>query len=310
MKVVHVAVAIIENHFGEILVAKRPDHLHMGGFWEFPGGKLEPGETVLGALRREIREELALEVHDAAPFLKIPYQYPDKKVLLDVWLVIGFSGQPQGREGQEIRWVKKNKLRELEFPPANRHIFTALSLPDRLLVTGGFIDMDDCKCHIEHAITVHGIRAIQLRAHHLGREEYSALARCVMPLCDANGVALLLNTSVDGFVQGAGGIHLSGTRLLAQEKRPIPDDVLLGASCHNEAEVAHACNIGVDYICLSPVLPTISHPGQMHLGWAGFSSLIANCPVPVFALGGIADVDLHRAKAAGAYGIAAISAWW
>ena len=92
MKSVHVAVAVIKNDNGDVLIAKRPDHLHMGGFWEFPGGKVEAGETVLQALQREIREEVALDIHAAQPLLRIPFQYPDKHVLLDVWCVTGFAG--------------------------------------------------------------------------------------------------------------------------------------------------------------------------------------------------------------------------
>ena len=84
MKTVHVAVAVIENSAGDFLIAQRANHQHMGGYWEFPGGKVESGESIFAALQREIREEVALEIKSATPMLKIPFSYPDKKVLLDV----------------------------------------------------------------------------------------------------------------------------------------------------------------------------------------------------------------------------------
>ena len=141
-KTVHVAVAVIENASGEILISKRLDHLHMGGFWEFPGGKVEAGETVLQALQREILEEVALDIHAAQPLLQIPFQYPEKRVLLDVWHVKNFSGIAQSCEGQKVLWIPRNELRNYEFPPANRAILTALKLPDQLLITGYFSNTD------------------------------------------------------------------------------------------------------------------------------------------------------------------------
>lgn len=129
MKVVHVAVAVItvEDKAGKkILIAKRPDHVHKGGLWEFPGGKVEDAETVLEALTREIKEELDISVLNAAPLLKVQHDYSEKSVLLDVWEVTLFSGSAVGNEGQPVVWVSVDQLNGYQFPEANRPILDVL----------------------------------------------------------------------------------------------------------------------------------------------------------------------------------------
>lgn len=310
MKTVHVAVAVIENTNGEMLISKRPDHLHMGGFWEFPGGKVETGETVLQALQREIREEVALDIHAAQPLLKIPFNYPDKQVLLDVWRVTDFSGVAQSCEGQQVLWIPRQQLNHYPFPPANRAILTALQLPERLLITGEFSSVEECIRRTLNAVEQHGIRAVLLRAHQLTPVEYMQLADELVQLCQQRDVQLLLNTDAAGFIEPADGLHLTAERLLACKERPISEHKLLGASCHNRAEIEHALMLGVDYITLSPVLPTQSHPEQSALGWEGLQGLLQYCPVPVYALGGLADRHRQQAKSLGLFGVAAISTWW
>jgi len=119
---IHVAVGIVRNNSGEVLIAFRDQHKHQGGLWEFPGGKVELGESVSTALSRELEEELNLEVLHASPLLKIEHDYGDKKVLLDVWQVEEFQGQARGMEGQTIRWITPEKLPDYEFPAANLEI--------------------------------------------------------------------------------------------------------------------------------------------------------------------------------------------
>lgn len=125
-KRVHVAVGVISDGGDRILIARRAEHLHQGGLWEFPGGKVEVGETVEEALCRELREELAIEVVAQQPLVMIAHDYPDKSVLLDVRLVSVFSGRAQGREGQPLRWVDVAALPEFEFPAANRPIIAVI----------------------------------------------------------------------------------------------------------------------------------------------------------------------------------------
>ncbi len=315
MKTVHVAVAVIENPAGEILIAKRPNHLHLGGFWEFPGGKVEKGETVLAALQREIQEELALYIEAAEPLIQIPFVYPETKnnpektVLLDVWRVRRFSGAPQSCEGQDFLWINTNDLHLFDFPAANRGIITALQLPARLLITGEFSDNAECVQRTQTAIQKHNIQLVMLRAHALSATNYQKLAEQMRECCHALEAKLLLNAGAECALSGADGLHLSANHLFACTHRPV-NHVLLGVSCHNAAELQQAINIGADYVLLSPVQKTATHPSAPTLGWKAFATLAAQSPVPVFALGGLMEKDIINAQKYGAQGIAAISAWW
>lgn len=120
-KVIHVAVGVILRE-QQILLALRNGKQHQGGKWEFPGGKVEQGETVEQALKRELQEEVAIDVTASSAFMQLEYAYPEKTVLLDIYLVTGFDGEPEGREGQPLRWVEIAELGSIEFPDANQPI--------------------------------------------------------------------------------------------------------------------------------------------------------------------------------------------
>lgn len=123
---VHVAVGVIkldESYF----LTKRLTTAHQGGKWEFPGGKVEAGESVYQALHRELHEEVAIDVLSCLPLIKISHDYGDKKVLLDVFVVDNFTGQPQAQEGQEEGWFTLAEFSTLEFPAANQQIIDELS---------------------------------------------------------------------------------------------------------------------------------------------------------------------------------------
>jgi 8-oxo-dGTP diphosphatase len=127
MKAIHVVAAVIHSPARDrILIARRPDHLHQGGLWEFPGGKVDKGEEALAALRRELREEIAIAVEEASRMMAVEHRYPDKAVYLDIWEVHRFAGEPRGNEGQEIAWVAPERLADYAFPEANRAIVRAL----------------------------------------------------------------------------------------------------------------------------------------------------------------------------------------
>lgn len=127
MACIHVAAAVIFGSDDRILIARRPDHVHKGGLWEFPGGKVEKDESVRVALVRELQEELAITVLSAEPLLKVRHDYPEKSVLLDVWKVTDFNGEARGNEGQAINWVSFGQLDEYQFPEANQPIIDELA---------------------------------------------------------------------------------------------------------------------------------------------------------------------------------------
>ncbi|RYY03589.1 MAG: Nudix family hydrolase [Gammaproteobacteria bacterium] len=310
-KVVHVAVGVIVGADGNILIAKRPDKTHQGGLWEFPGGKVEENESLFEALKRELHEELAIQIAATEPLIKIRHDYGDKIVLLDVHKVTEFSGEPKGNEGQPIVWVNPNELRDYEFPAANQPIITAIQLPQRLLVTGKFNGVDDFLTRIEDALKK-GIRLVQLRMN-----ETEVIFKVIEPineLCNKYSAGLLVNTSPSIFAQLKSreniGLHLNSRQLFNCQLRPVAENILLSASCHNQSEIEQAEKIGVDFIYLSPVLATKSHPHLEGIGWELFSQLVENTKLPVYALGGMKEKDLEVSVAHGAQGIAAISEWW
>jgi len=122
IKQVHVAAAVILDNRGNIFLSKRLSGVHQGGLWEFPGGKVEQGESVEQALERELYEELDIKISSTQPFISIPFDYPDKSILLDVFTVNQFDGVPFGKEGQETTWVELAAITHLEFPEANQPI--------------------------------------------------------------------------------------------------------------------------------------------------------------------------------------------
>lgn len=310
---VPIAVAVIPDAAGErVLLARRPDHVRHGGLWEFPGGKQEPGEDIPAALARELREELDLEVASARPLLRIPHDYPSLSVELHVWIVDRWNGKPRGMEGQALEWVPVNALAQRAFPEANLGIVTALQLPEVMAVTP---DLPHYEAEFETAarrLLASGTGIVQFRSRRADtRARTVALAR-LAPLCHAAGARLLVNGTVaEMHACGARGLHLPADRLMALERRPLPPPFLVGASCHDERELAHAEALGVDLALLGPVQPTTSHPGAPVLGWERFRDLLrGGRRMPVYGIGGLVPADLDRARRAGARGIAMIGSLW
>ncbi|WP_049723585.1 8-oxo-dGTP diphosphatase MutT [Gilvimarinus polysaccharolyticus] len=131
MKQVHVAVGVLTDPSGKILIAKRPQATHQGGLWEFPGGKVEQGESVQQTLTRELYEELDVHCSEFLSVIQVSHDYGDKQVLLDVYRVVTFTGKPIGKEGQPLCWVTVDELDHYDFPAANYPIISALQRPIR-----------------------------------------------------------------------------------------------------------------------------------------------------------------------------------
>ncbi len=310
-KVVHVAVAVILGDDGRVLLARRPEDKHMGGLWEFPGGKVEAGEDIKLALNRELREELDIEVSVFSPLIKIRHDYPDKSVLLDTWVVSGIQGEPKGNEGQLIQWVEKDRLNGYEFPEANKVILRALQLPDRYMITGYFEEKETLFNRVSTALD-NGIRLIQFRAHWLEENEYLRLAQELSGVVQAAGGTLIIKGDFSLLSEPwCHGLHLTSLQLTLPakpEKRHV--DQLLVASCHDEQQIKDAEAMAVDMITVSPIKPTSSHPQAIPLGFEQAANLTDVAKVPVFWLGGMGLGDIEVACQSGAQGIAAIRSFW
>jgi len=315
-KLLHVAVGVIVNTDGKILIAKRPLSAHQGGLWEFPGGKVDAGETIEQALVRELHEELAINVLASQPLIQIRHHYPDKSVLLDVHKVTQFSGIPVGNEGQPVQWVDAKALPNFEFPAANRPIISAINLPEKYLITGTYRDEDDFIARLNKALA-QGLSIVQLRIADFNLNTHQSLLNKTLAAVNQASARLVVNCSLAEFARIVAflpeqnlGLHLNSHHAAAIHQRPVAPEVLLGVSCHNAEEIIHAQQIGADYLVLSPVLPTNSHPSVQSLGWELFSTLVEQSNVPVYALGGVGDEHLTVARSCGAQGVAGISAWW
>jgi len=307
----HVVAAALSDEAGRLLIARRPWHTHQGGKWEFPGGKVERGEAPLDALARELDEELGVRPLACEPLITVLHDYPDKRVRLEVWRIRGFEGSASGLEGQEVRWVAQSELDAFEFPGANLPVITALNLPDRYLITPDPGPDTAAFLRALQRAMERGVSLVQFRATNLDGDDYTDLAPQVLDICRSAGAKLMLNADPQrALALGADGVHLNGIRLRALRNRPLPRGFLVGASCHHPGELRLANSCGVDFAVLSPVKETPSHSGARHLGWRTFRDYCLRARMPVYALGGVGENDIPRARACGGQGIAAIRGLW
>jgi len=306
---VHVAVGVIECD-GKILLSRRLGSAHQGGKWEFPGGKLEPGESVVQALIRELQEELGITPTDYCPLIRVCHEYPDLGVLLDVWKVSQFSGEAYGREGQVIQWCSPECLDDYEFPSANLPIITAARLPNRYFITP--VEVSSASPLITMLQSAFSeCRLLQLRLPAVDADEYSAIAKEALMRCSEKKCGVMLTSSPQEVERlGAAGLHINSHRLMQLKQRPIARQFWLSASCHHPKELVKAEEIGADFVLLSPVQPTQSHPSASPLGWNTFAQWVDSVNIPVFALGGVSAGDLECARTHGAQGVAGIRGFW
>ncbi len=307
----HVAAAALVNADGEVLLSRRHADSHQGGLWEFPGGKLEAGESVEQALRRELHEELGVGLGDHRPLIRIIHHYDDRSVLLDVHLVHEWFGQPHGREEQPLAWVLPEAMRDYPMPAADVPIVNALRLPSTYLITppelgepGAFMR------RLEHNLQS-GASLLQLRLFGLPDDELVRIGRDVRALCHAHHAGVLLNGDpAMAEAIGVDGLHLNSRALYRYQTRPLGDSKLLAVSCHSLDDLRQAHRLAADFAMLSPVLPTRSHPDADPLGWEAFAALADEAQMPVYALGGMSPELLPEAWQHGAQGVAGIRGLW
>lgn len=296
-----VAVGVVSNAQGEILIAYRPESVHQGNRWEFPGGKLELGETAEAALIRELKEELGLTVKRARLLIAINHQYSDLRVKLWVWKVDEFVGPVCSNEGQVIRWVPVETLKHYSFPAANNAIVNAIQLPSRYAIMG-----DDDLLALQRTLirfVENDVKLIQLRTKLLSTADMQKMLEFATLVCKENKVILMVNSDLCVGDTSVANLHLTSKDLMAINQRPKVTG-WVAASCHNYRELQHAEAIGVDFVVLAPVNRTATHPDAKPLGWERFQRLVAQVNIPVYALGGMMDPDLSLAYENGGQGIA------
>jgi len=286
---------------GAVLLAQRPPGKAYAGYWEFPGGKLEPGESPAHALARELHEELGISVRTASPWMVREFVYPHAHVELNFFRVYAFDGEPAGHDGQAFAWQDPDAISVAPLLPANTRVLAALTLPTVYGITCATdVGIDTFVERAQRAIA-EGVRLIQVREPDLSLRD--ALVRRLLQATVGTAARVVVNGSVDDARRlGCAGVHWTAQRLSAASSRP--HDLLVGASCHTRSELAHACSLDIDFAVMGPVLATPTHPDAHPLGWAGFAAAIERTRVPVFALGGLQPADRDTAVAHGAHGIA------
>jgi len=306
---VDVAVAVLIRSDGAALLAQRPASKVYSGYWEFPGGKIEPGEPVPEALRREIREELGIEIERAYPWITRVFVYPHAKVRLHFYRVYAWRGEPRALEHQAIAWQRPDAIELDPLLPANGPVIRSLMLPAEYAITrAGEIGLEPFLSRLEARLQG-GLKLVQVREKTLTHRELEEFARRVMALAHAHGAKILVNSDAALAREiGADGVHLTATLLRSSSARP--DFPWCGASCHSSEELRSAELLGVDFAVLGPVRPTPSHPDAVPLGWERFREIARDPGVPVYALGGIGPRDLEQALSCGAHGIAMMRGSW
>ena len=309
MALTRVAAAVILRADGSVLLAQRPAGKPYAGYWEFPGGKLEPGESPRHALDRELAEELGLTVRRAAPWLVQEFVYPHAHVELNFFRVFGYDGEPVGHDGQAFAWQRPGAFDVAPLLPANTRVLAALALPATMGISLAEEIGEAAFCERAGRAFAAGLRLVQLREKSWPAARREALARALVPLAHAHGAKVVVNGEADEATRaGADGVHWTSQTLARATGRP--DRMLVGASCHTRDELARAASLGVDYAVVAPVRATPTHPDARPLGWDGFARTIAGTRIPVFALGGLLPADLDDALDHGAHGIAMRRGAW
>lgn len=319
--VTEAAVGVIQHDNGMVLLGERPAGKPWAGYWEFPGGKIEPNETPAQALKRELQEELGITVTRYYPWLTRTYSYeakydakgvlesPSKTVKLHFFIVTEWIGDPVGLENQLTSWQNPEKINVGPMLPANAPILTGLGLSPIYAITnlkelGESLFFERLKTALEN-----GLMMIQVRENQLSPQGLRLFSEYVIELAAPYEAKVFINSDINTAQQlGATGVHLSSQKLMQLQTKP--EGLLCGASCHNLSELSRAADLGLDYVMLSPVQATLSHLDAQPLGWAAFNQFISGYSLPVFALGGMQMEDLHTARQNGAHGIAMQRAIW
>lgn len=316
-KIIHVAVAILqkknEDGFSQFLLASRPQGKGWEGWWEFPGGKIEDGETPEHALTRELAEELGIKPTITQPWLTRLYEYPAlsqkgqhspaKTVLLHFYFVTAWQGEISPCEGQQLSWQFADNITVEPILPANIPIIKALALPPVYAISNVAEMGENAYLDALKAALNKGLRLVQIREKHLTKDEFFRISQHIIALAKSFNATVLISQDIALARDiGAQGVHLPSQSLLLLKTKPA--GLMVAASCHNAAQLAHAESLGLDFVVLSPVKSTQSHPEIDAIGWEGFAELAQTTSLPVYALGGMTLPDLPIALSYGARGVA------
>jgi len=296
--VIEVAAGVLLRADGSFLLAQRPAGKVYAGYWEFPGGKIEPGEPPAQALARELHEELGIDIGEAYPWLTRVFTYPHGTVRLRFYRVISWHDEPHPREDQAIAWQRPEAPLAAPMLPANAPVLASLALPAEYAITAaGRLGTAQMLARLERALE-RGLKLLQVREPEMDDAGRRLFTEQAIGLAHRYGCKVLTK---DRFA-GADGIHFTAAGLMQLQEKP--PEGLAAASCHTRAELERAMQLELDFVAVGPVRDKAA------LGWNGFAELVAGSSIPAYAIGGLSPADRQEAWRAGAHGIAMIRAAW
>ena len=309
---IHVACGALRDAHGRVLLVERPLGKIAALKWEFPGGKIEPGETPRAALDRELHEEINIRVTQARPLTLFTHEYAERKVTLHTFLVTAWDGDVHGCESQRLAWALPQAHQGLDVLPTVGPILTALELPQDYVFTAP---------DATEAAIIKGLQWIdrgtllRIRLPHLDRKAYKALAARVIAAARPWGVRVVLDRGEALSRElGAAGVHFPQAELMGMEASDLSQvavkNLLRIASCHDFASLETAAGLALDAAVVGPVKDTATHAGAAPLGWSRFQELAGATRLPVYAIGGLSPDDKPEAFKHYAQGVCGISAYW
>jgi 8-oxo-dGTP diphosphatase len=298
-KVIEVAAAVLQRTDGAFLLAQRPAGKVYAGYWEFPGGKIEPNELAPAALARELHEELGIDIGPTYPWLTRVYTYPHGTVRLSFFRVHEWEGEPHPREDQAISWQRPGAALVAPMLPANAPVLASLALPAEYAVTAASqYGTADMLSRLERGLR-RGVKLLQVREPELSDDERKLFTAQVLRLAQRHGCKVLTKSPF----AGADGIHFTASGLMRLQKKP--ETGLAAASCHSREELEQAMRLELDFAVLGPVKDK-----SPALGWQRFAELARGTTIPLYAIGGLTRADMEDAWRAGAHGVAMIRGSW
>jgi 8-oxo-dGTP diphosphatase len=302
-RVIDVAVSVVHRPDGRVLLAERAAGKLSAGYWEFPGGKVEPGESTAESAARELLEEVGVNAVELTPWQVYEYEFATKRVRLHWFQVHRWSGEPHGREGQKIAWVDPGAPTVAPLLPSNARALAALALPPLAAITrSGVAGGAGAVLTSMPSLLATGVQLLIVREPQMAPAHRVHFARRLREAARDSRLRLLLSgTALEARQAGACGLHSSARELARLTTRPPTP--LWAVSCHGAADLARAAALGADLAFVSPVLPTAAHAAQPALGWDGLGALVAGSPLPIYAQGGVRPHDVDRARAVGARGV-------
>jgi len=296
--VIEVSAAVLLRADGAFLLAQRPAGKVYAGYWEFPGGKAEPGEPPEQALARELHEELGIDIAQAYPWLTRVFTYPHGTVRLRFYRVLSWEHEPHPREDQAIAWQAPGAPMAAPMLPANAPVLASLALPVEYAITDAArLGSAEMLARLERRLAG-GLRLLQIREPDLGEDARRLFTQQALGLARRYGCKVLVKAPFPG----ADGVHYTAAELMRLDTRP--KDSLVAASCHTRAELERAMQLELDFAVLGPVRDKAA------IGWELFRGLAADSTIPVYAIGGLSPADREAAWRAGAHGMAMIRAAW